>query len=385
MYLIKCCALLGMSLLLHGPEASAQEPATNPPTTPSTEAQAPANPSSGQAASPDANQASGSESAPSNAAPAPKDAGTPPTTGTDTPTTGTDTPTTGTVTPPTGTEETPKTDAEGVTPTPPVEKKIDPPKEAKPIKKEKKADSHGGDGHVAGQFTIEAMWEASSTPVRVVLVTLLLMMIACFAVGIERFLALGTSRGLSNKLRDEIQALFGNEAFQKSKVPDQIQALINVTEKEEYKKAYLQSIMAAGLREFAERQDDYGIEAVERALEKIITIESRALGKGMTILATTGATAPFVGLVGTIFGIINAFSMIGSAGGGDLMTLAPAIGEALITTAFGIMVALVGVWIFNYFTAIIDGITNQMTIQSQSLIDWSYKKIAPPAEQNAAK
>ncbi len=65
-------------------------------------------------------------------------------------------------------------------------------------------------------------------------------------------------------------------------------------------------------------------------------------------LATTGATAPFVGLVGTIFGIINAFSQIGSAGGGDLMTLAPAIGEALITTAFGIMVALVGVWLFNF-------------------------------------
>ena len=80
----------------------------------------------------------------------------------------------------------------------------------------------------------------------------------------------------------------------------------------------------------------------------------------MNILATTGATAPFVGLVGTIFGIINAFSQIGSAGGGDLMTLAPAIGEALITTAFGIMVALVGVWIFNYFTGFTDKIINQI-------------------------
>ena len=139
--------------------------------------------------------------------------------------------------------------------------------------------------------------------------------------------------------------------------------------------------MSAGINEFSARQDTYGIEAVERALEKVIAVETKALGKGMNILATTGATAPFVGLVGTIFGIINAFSQIGSAGGGDLMTLAPAIGEALITTAFGIMVALVGVWIFNYFTGFTDKIINQMSVQSQSFIDWCYKQAAPPVQK----
>ena len=251
-------------------------------------------------------------------------------------------------------------------------------KEKKPAPKADHAGGHG-DGHVAGQFTIEAMWEASSTPVRVVLLTLLGMLIACVYVGIERLLALGAAIRKSSQLQAEIETLFLNTSFLEKVLPEKLTSLKTNTESTE--PCYLKSIMNVGIHEFSERQDTYGIEAVERGLEKIMSVETKALGKGMNILATTGATAPFVGLVGTIFGIINAFSQIGSSGGGDLMTLAPAIGEALITTAFGIMVALAGVWIFNYFTGVTDKITNQMSIQSQSFIDWCYKQCAPPVSK----
>jgi biopolymer transport protein ExbB/TolQ len=96
------------------------------------------------------------------------------------------------------------------------------------------------------------------------------------------------------------------------------------------------------------------------------------------MLATTGSTAPFVGLVGTIFGIINAFQMMGEAGGGDLAAISSGIAEALITTAIGISVAILGVWLFNYFTAKIDEITNDMQVSVQELLDWCEKQILPP-------
>jgi biopolymer transport protein ExbB/TolQ len=100
------------------------------------------------------------------------------------------------------------------------------------------------------------------------------------------------------------------------------------------------------------------------------------------MLATTGATAPFVGLVGTIFGIINAFQSMGEAGGGDLSAISSGIAEALITTAIGISVAILGVWLFNYFTAKIDGITDDMQVSVQEFVDWCQKQILPEYEAN---
>jgi len=257
-----------------------------------------------------------------------------------------------------------------------MEKKPETKTEKKAEKKPEKSSDGHGDGHVAGQFTMEAMWAASSVPVRTVLLTLLAMLIACVYVGIERFIALNDATKKSISLQTKIEDLFTKEDFQTRILTEKLSLIKTCTESSEV--CHLKSIMDTGVTEFSVRQDTYGIEGVERGLEKIMAIEMKALGKGMNILATTGATAPFVGLVGTIFGIINAFSQIGSSGGGDLMTLAPAIGEALITTAFGIMVALVGVWIFNFFTGVTDKITNQMSIQSQTFIDWCYKQSAPP-------
>ena len=162
----------------------------------------------------------------------------------------------------------------------------------KPQETKKSSDAHADHeegGHVAGQFTIEAMWEASSTPVRIVLLTLLFMMIACIFVGIERLMALRTSNKESDELREKIETLFQNGTFQNVNLVEQLAQLKKSTEEEE--PSYLKSIMSAGIAEFSARQDTYGIEAVERALEKVIAVETKALGKGMNILATTGATA----------------------------------------------------------------------------------------------
>ena len=230
------------------------------------------------------------------------------------------------------------------------------------------ANEGGHSGGHAGSFTVEEMWNQSSGPVRAVLGTLLFMLVAAMGVGLERLITLGSARSQSRKLAAEVGALLVN-----GKMTD----ALAVCAREDMSKSYLGHLLSAGLKEFESREDHYGIEAVERAIEKNAITETASLNKGLNILATVGSTAPFVGLVGTIFGIINAFGQIGAEGGADLTTLAPAIGEALITTAFGIIVAIVGVWLFNYFTAMIGSITNDMAESSQELVDWCHKRIRP--------
>ena len=239
-----------------------------------------------------------------------------------------------------------------------------------PVKQKPVAEESGHEGGHSGQFTIEEMWSQSSGPVRIVLGTLLFMLVAAMGVGLERLITLGSARSQSRKLAGEVGALLTEK-------DGKMKEALAVCARDDMAKSYLGHLLAAGLKEFESREDEYGIEAVERAIEKNAITETAALNKGLNILATVGSTAPFVGLVGTIFGIINAFGQIGAEGGADLTTLAPAIGEALITTAFGIIVAIVGVWLFNYFTAMIGSITNDMAESSQELVDWCHKRIRP--------
>ncbi|MGC6509124.1 MAG: MotA/TolQ/ExbB proton channel family protein [Myxococcota bacterium] len=237
-------------------------------------------------------------------------------------------------------------------------------------------DTDHSDGHSGGHsaFTVEEMWTQSSGPVRAVLLMLLVMLIGSMGVAIERFLYLGAAKKQSLALASEIGGLL------KSGNPEKA---LEISKDEAFEKSYFAHQVTASLTEFTQFKNHFGIESTERAIEKHSVSEDPLLRKGFGILATTGSTAPFVGLVGTIFGIINAFGQIGAEGGADLTTLAPAIGEALITTAFGIIVAIVGVWLFNYFTAVIDGITNDMSVSAQEILDWCHKTVE--SKDNAAK
>ena len=186
-------------------------------------------------------------------------------------------------------------------------------------------------------FTPQELWAATGTPVRIVLATMMLMAVWCLYVAIERTLALAKARKQSRELAEAVAPTLSQADSD---------AALAICRKDEFAMSYLGHMLVAGLTEFAGRSDKYGIEAAERALDRVSITETQSLRKGMNMLATTGATAPFVGLVGTIFGIINAFQMMGEAGGGDLGAISSGIAEALITTAIGISVAILGVWLF---------------------------------------
>lgn len=88
---------------------------------------------------------------------------------------------------------------------------------------------------------------------------------------------------------------------------------------------------------------------VERAVKKVMTIQSSRLERGLTFLATTGNTCPFIGLFGTVWGIMSSFRSIGMKGSASLGVVAPGIAEALVATAAGLAAAIPAVVAFNYF------------------------------------
>jgi biopolymer transport protein TolQ len=93
------------------------------------------------------------------------------------------------------------------------------------------------------------------------------------------------------------------------------------------------------------------IESLVRRLEWVQLLQMQRSERGLSFLATTGSTAPFVGLLGTVIGIMNAFNQIGAQGQASLVTVGPAIAEALLATAIGLFAAIPAVVAFNYLAA----------------------------------
>jgi len=112
-------------------------------------------------------------------------------------------------------------------------------------------------------------------------------------------------------------------------------------------------------------------DARSRGIRVLTTAE---LKRGLSGLATIGSTAPFVGLFGTVFGIINAFVGMGESASAGISAVAGGIAEALVTTAVGLAVAVPAVWLFNYFTSKVDNFVVEMDNSSAELIDFFLKQ-----------
>ena len=131
--------------------------------------------------------------------------------------------------------------------------------------------------------------------------------------------------------------------------------------------------MATGLSEFQAStglSEKEVIEASQRGLERSVAIVHAELKRGLGGLATIGATAPFVGLFGTVVGIINAFKGIAEAKATGLSAVAGGIAEALVATALGLFVAVPAVWAYNYFIGKIESFDVEMDNSSKELINY---------------
>ena len=148
-----------------------------------------------------------------------------------------------------------------------------------------------------------------------------------------------------------------------------------------YKRSHVARTLTGALEEIRPLLTDSqitvaDINSAERAIERQMLILVAELKRGLGVLATVGATAPFVGLLGTTMGIVNAFTGMAAGGGsGGLAAVSAGIAEALITTAFGLMTAIPAVWLYNYFQTKIDFLTVEMTYTGKELIDYLIKGV----------
>jgi biopolymer transport protein ExbB len=150
---------------------------------------------------------------------------------------------------------------------------------------------------------------------------------------------------------------------------------------ESYKKSHVARVLGGALAEVKPLIQDGSvtvadINSAERAIEREMLMMIVELKRGTAVLATVGATAPFVGLLGTTMGVVNAFTGMATSGSGGLSAISAGVAEALITTAFGLLVAIPAVWAFNYFQTKIDNLSAEMTYTSKEMIDYLIKGVS---------
>jgi biopolymer transport protein ExbB/TolQ len=130
-------------------------------------------------------------------------------------------------------------------------------------------------------------------------------------------------------------------------------------------------------------------EVYDRAVRREIMATGSTVRRGLGLLATVGSTAPFVGLFGTVIGIVNAFQSMAASGQGGLGVVSAGIAEALVTTALGIGVAIPAVWLFNFLTQRITRLVSEMECVAEELavvaLSASHATVAPPAAQGGQK
>jgi biopolymer transport protein ExbB len=158
---------------------------------------------------------------------------------------------------------------------------------------------------------------------------------------------------------------------------------IAISTNKNYRYSHLAKVVLAGLQEYQFQQENAGglsreelLDTVRRAIQRATALTANDLKKGVSSLATIGATAPFVGLLGTVVGVINAFTGIASTGSGGIGAVSAGIAEALVETALGLVVAIPAVWFYNYLTGRIEYFNVEMDNSSSELVDYFIKKTA---------
>jgi len=222
-------------------------------------------------------------------------------------------------------------------------------------------------------MNVSSLVELSATGVTVVAI---LVMLSIWSLGVsaERLIVLGRARRQS---RD-----FARVATQHLS-RGQVQAVLDAAGK--FPHSHLARVIVAGLSTFQQksarktRPAAEVIEATERSLERASRLAADELGRGLGSLATVASTAPFIGLFGTVIGIVHAFEEIGkSGGGGGFAAVSQGIAEALWTTALGLVVAVPAAWMFNVLTTRIQRLHVEMENSASELLDF-FRESEEPA------
>ena len=218
---------------------------------------------------------------------------------------------------------------------------------------------------------IAALWSSMGLFAKSIVIVMVIMSLLSWTITVAKWWAIRRAQRATVKFMPE---------FSRALQEEQLDAAITLADKS--KKSHVARVLGEALDEIKPLLRDRAtitaadINSAERAVERMMLLVTAEQKRGLSVLATTGATAPFVGLLGTVFGIINAFQgMASSGGGGSLASITGGIAEALVTTGFGLLVAIPAVWLYNYFTTKLDFISVEMTYSSKELIDYLIKSV----------
>ena len=215
------------------------------------------------------------------------------------------------------------------------------------------------------------LWSEAGSFARFIVITLAIMSVWSLTVTLQKLIKVKKSEKETRKFAPQFSRAIQEENLDQA-----------ITLAEKNKVSHVARVLGGALSEVKPLLRDRAtitaadINSAERAVERQMMIVLAEFKRGSGILATVGSTAPFVGLLGTTMGIVNAFQAmsLGGASGG-LAGIGAGIAEALITTAFGLLVAIPAVWAYNYFTTKVENLSVEMTYTSKELIDYLIKSV----------
>ena len=229
------------------------------------------------------------------------------------------------------------------------------------------------EGMEGASFSLVGMWNSMTWLGKGVVIILLLMSIWSLTIAVERLWRFQKAK------RESLQVALGVTPLLREHKLDQA---ISFTKDKKFRHSHLARVLAAGLTEFQyetsqQLPEDFDVvESGKRAIERETLMTTAEMKKGLGNLATISTTAPFVGLFGTVIGIINAFRGMAISGSGGLGAVSAGIAEALATTALGLFVAVPAVWMYNYFLNKIERFQVEMSNSSSQLVDYFIKNQA---------
>jgi biopolymer transport protein ExbB len=216
------------------------------------------------------------------------------------------------------------------------------------------------------------MWDQMGFVAKAIGVILIIMSMISFGVAIERIYTFTQARKQSKLYAPQVA-----KHLKEGRLKD----AIAISSSKNYRYSHLAKVVLAGLQEYQFQQETGAnlsredlVDTVRRAIQRASALTANDLKKGVASLATIGSTAPFVGLLGTVVGIITAFQGIAATGSGGLGAVSAGISEALVETALGLVVAIPAVWFYNYLTGRIEYFNVEMDNSSSELVDYFIKK-----------
>ncbi|MBK8261316.1 MAG: MotA/TolQ/ExbB proton channel family protein [Nannocystis sp.] len=210
------------------------------------------------------------------------------------------------------------------------------------------------------ELSLIEIWESMGLLARLVAIALVIMGVASLSISIERLLVLGRIKRESALFAGKARTLL--EAREYGPLRDLARGMPRTP---------LARLTEVGLGTFLDHRGA-GIsagEATRRELARRLEEYGQEARRGMGLLASVGSTAPFIGLFGTVIGIITAFQGIAAAGGGGIGAVSAGIAEALIVTAVGLFVAIAAVLFFNHLSGGFDKLDMMMQHAAGELLD----------------